>query len=57
MRLRVLRGLIASSQIVAHCIDTIERAAIDVTPFQRMAWIAPPQLQRSGRAPDDGGRL
>jgi hypothetical protein len=57
MRLRVLRGLIASSQIVAHRIDTIERAAIDVAPFQRVIRIAPPLLQRAGRAPNDRGRL
>jgi hypothetical protein len=44
MRLRVLRGLIASNQVVAHCIDTIEGAAIDVTPFQRVVRISPPLL-------------
>ena len=50
-------GLIASGQIVAHRIDTIERAAIDIAPFQRVVRIASPLLQRSGRAPDDRGRL
>jgi len=57
MRLGRLSGLIASGQIVPHRIDTIERAAIDVAPFQGMVRIAPPLLQRSGRAPDDRGRL
>jgi hypothetical protein len=57
MRLGRLNGLFASGQIFAHRIDTIERAAIDVTPFQRVVRIAPPLLQRSGRAPDDRGRF
>jgi hypothetical protein len=57
MRLRALSGPIAPGQIVAHGIDTIERAAIDVAPFQRVVRIAPPLLQRAGRAPDDRGRL
>jgi hypothetical protein len=57
MRLGRLNGVFASGQIGAHRIDTIERAAIDVTPFQRMVRIAPPLLQRAGRAPDDRGRL
>jgi hypothetical protein len=57
MRLRALRSLIASGQILAHGIDTIERAAIDVAPFQRVVRITPPLLQRAGRAPDDRGRL
>src|SRR5258708_8622396 len=48
MRLGRLSGLIASGEIVAHPIDTIERAAIDVAPFQRVVRIAPPLLQRSG---------
>jgi hypothetical protein len=55
MRLRALSSLIAPSQIVAHCIDAIEWAALDVAPFQRVVRIAPPLLQRSGRAPDDRG--
>jgi hypothetical protein len=41
MRLRALSSLVASSQIVAHSIDAIERATIDVTPFQQMVRIAP----------------
>jgi hypothetical protein len=57
MRLGRLDGLFASGQIVAHRIDTIERAVIDVAPFQWVVRIAPPLLQRSGRAPDDRGRL
>jgi hypothetical protein len=57
MRLRALHSLIASGQILAHRIDTIERAVIDVAPFQRMVRIAPPLLQLSERAPDDRGRL
>jgi hypothetical protein len=57
MRLRVLKRLIASSQVVAHGIDTIERAAIDVTPFQRVVRIPTPLFQRAGRTPDDRGRL
>jgi hypothetical protein len=48
MRLGALSCLVASGQIAAHRIDTIERAAIDVAPFQRVVWIAPPLLQRSG---------
>jgi len=57
MRLGALSCLVVSGQIAAHRIDTIERAAIDVAPFQRVVRIAPPLLQRSGRAPDDRGRL
>ena len=57
MRLGRLSGLIAFGQIVAHRTDTIERAAVDVTPFQRVVRVAPPLLKRSGRAPDDRGRL
>jgi hypothetical protein len=34
-----------------------QRAAIDVAPFQREVRITSPLLQRSGRAPDDRGRL
>jgi hypothetical protein len=57
MRLGVLSCLVASSQIAAHRIDAIERAAIDVAPFQRVVRISPPLLQRSGRAPDYRGCL
>jgi Phage integrase family len=52
-----ISSLIASGQIFAHRIDTIERVAVDVAPFQRVVGIAPPLLQRSWRAPDDRGRL
>jgi sulfofructose kinase len=55
MRLRAPSSLIAPGQIVAHRVDAIERASIDVAPFQRVVRIAPPLLQRSGRAPDDRG--
>jgi integrase len=57
MRLARLSGLIVSGQIVTHRIDTIERAAIDVAPFQRVVWISPPLFQSSGRSPDHRGRL
>jgi hypothetical protein len=57
MRLERLNRLFASGQIVAHSVGTIERAAIDVTPFQRMVRIASPLLQRSWSTPDDRGRL
>jgi len=57
MRPGRLSGLIAPRQIVAHRIDTIERAAVDVTPFQQVVRIAPPLFQRSGGAPDDRRRL
>jgi len=50
-------GLFASGQVFAYRIDTIERAAIDVAPFQRVVRIAPPLLKRSRRAPDNCGRL
>jgi hypothetical protein len=57
MQLGRLSGLVAAGQIVPNCIDAIERAAIDIAPFQWVVWIAPPQLQRSGRAPNDRSRL
>src|SRR5437879_2267164 len=41
MRLRALSSLIAPSQIVAHCIDAIEWAALDVAPVQRVVRMTP----------------
>lgn len=44
-------------QIIAHCVDAIERAAINIPPFQRVIRIASPLLKRAGRALNNGGRL